>query len=452
MDDSAGTMTTTATTGTAMVDEDERTLNDDRRPRDQGLWRDLVAYWILGLCNNYGYVVMLTAAHDILKELDGGGEHGKSMNEYSVANSTFLQSSDDAFEFASDKRPCNKLSTGAILLADILPALSVKLVASFLPLWKHVRVSICVLLACAGFLLVAFANIDWILFLGVICTSFGSGLGEATFLAYASYFNKNVISTWSSGTGGAGVIGALSYTGLTALGLSPKATMLVMLVVPTLEAASFWILLRHKDTSRDPLEVNPEAAKPTVDYSALPENERPLENWRQKINYIPSLFIYMIPLILVYLFEYFINQGLFELVYFPGISLDESEQYRWYQVLYQIGVFISRSSVNIVQFRHVWIMAVLQFVNVVYFTFEAIYMFTPSIWIIFVLILWEGLLGGGGYVNTFYRMQIEVPEARREYAMMITSISDSVGIALAGVAAIPSHNAICDLPVPNRLQ
>lgn len=30
-------------------------------------WRGLAAYWILGLCNNFGYVVMLTAADDIIK-------------------------------------------------------------------------------------------------------------------------------------------------------------------------------------------------------------------------------------------------------------------------------------------------------------------------------------------------------------------------------------------------
>lgn len=35
--------------------------------KDKKLWRDLVAYWILGLCNNYGYVVMLSAAHDIVE-------------------------------------------------------------------------------------------------------------------------------------------------------------------------------------------------------------------------------------------------------------------------------------------------------------------------------------------------------------------------------------------------
>ena len=28
--------------------------------------RNLIAFWLLGLCNNYAYVVMLSAAHDIL--------------------------------------------------------------------------------------------------------------------------------------------------------------------------------------------------------------------------------------------------------------------------------------------------------------------------------------------------------------------------------------------------
>lgn len=34
-------------------------------------WRNLVAFWVLGLCNNYGYVVMLSAAHDILEKKFG---------------------------------------------------------------------------------------------------------------------------------------------------------------------------------------------------------------------------------------------------------------------------------------------------------------------------------------------------------------------------------------------
>ena len=44
----------------------------------------------------------------------------------------------------------------------------------------------------------------------------------------------------------------------------------------------------------------------------------------------------------------------------------------------------------------------------IFFTFEAVYLFVPSIWIIFAAVLWEGLLGGAAYVNTYYKMSIEV--------------------------------------------
>lgn len=40
--------------------------------------------------------------------------------------------------------------------------------------------------------------------------------------------------------------------------------------------------------------------------------------------------------------------------------LTHAEQYRWLQVDYQIGVFVSRSSVNLVAINKIWIMAVLQ--------------------------------------------------------------------------------------------
>lgn len=38
---------------------------------NQNKWRNLISFWILGLCNNYGYVVMLTAAHDIIERFNG---------------------------------------------------------------------------------------------------------------------------------------------------------------------------------------------------------------------------------------------------------------------------------------------------------------------------------------------------------------------------------------------
>lgn len=139
-----------------------------------------------------------------------------------------------------------------------------------------------------------------------------------------------------------------------------------------------------------------------------------------------------------------------ELVHFKNIWLDHEAQYRWLQVDYQIGVFISRSSVNLVKINKIWILAVLQFVNVVIVTTEVVTFFSPTIWIIFGLVLFEGLLGGGTYVNTYYKMSKEIPEDRRDFALGVVPVADSIGIALAGFLAIPAHNALCKVPMPIR--
>lgn len=49
---------------------DKESPGDNVTTEDRSLWRDLLAFWILGLCNNYGYVVMLCAAHDIINKFD----------------------------------------------------------------------------------------------------------------------------------------------------------------------------------------------------------------------------------------------------------------------------------------------------------------------------------------------------------------------------------------------
>lgn len=50
----------------------------------------------------------------------------------------------------------------------------------------------------------------------------------------------------------------------------------------------------------------------------------------------------------------------YELIEFNGIWLTHAQQYRWLQVDYQIGVFISRSSVNLISINKIWILSVLQ--------------------------------------------------------------------------------------------
>ncbi|CAG2170911.1 unnamed protein product, partial [Oppiella nova] len=148
--------------------------------------------------------------------------------------------------------------------------------------------------------------------------------------------------------------------------------------------------------------------------------------------FVIKLLKYMIPLMMVYLFEYFINQGLFELVYFPHIWLSHREQYRWYNVDYQIGVLISRSSLSFVKIRKLYVLAILQFINVLVVLTQIWLKFMPNIWVMLALVLFEGLLGGAAYVNTFHRIYTEVNDKYKEFALSITTLSDSVGITIAG--------------------
>lgn len=382
--------------------------------------RTRAAFWILGLCNNYGYVVMISAAYDILDK------------NFGLAEAVPVPG----------PRHCNLLSTGAILLADILPSLVVKSLSPFMPLWINLRLSLVVAYSVVGFTLVALAGELWVALLGVAVMSAAQGLGEATLLSYTAFFkDKSVIAMWSSGTGAAGVLGSVSYLGLSSL-FSPRDSILFMNVAPAATVLAFWgLLVRPRIDAKDEQHEAKEKVKDGVPMFAS------TASFTDKLGDIPPLLKYICPLFAVYLFEYFINQGLYELIRYDVEGLSPAQQYKMFQALYQIGVFVSRSSGGYMPIDRMWILAMLQAANVVYFTLEAIYQFSGSVWVVAVLVVWEGLLGGAAYVRTFFCISNKVEPEKREFSMAISSVADALGISAAGLLAIPAHNLLCALPL-----
>ncbi|KAI2577837.1 CLN3 isoform 24, partial [Pan troglodytes] len=122
--------------------------------------------------------------------------------------------------------------------------------------WKNAvgfcpRVLVSGICAAGSFVLVAFSHSVGTSLCGVVFASISSGLGEVTFLSLTAFYPRAVISWWSSGTGGAGLLGALSYLGLTQAGLSPQQTLLSMLGIPALLLASYFLLLTSPE-AQDP--------------------------------------------------------------------------------------------------------------------------------------------------------------------------------------------------------
>ncbi|CAI5674099.1 unnamed protein product [Oreochromis niloticus] len=417
--------------------------------------RNWIGFWLLGLCNNFAYVVMLSAAHDILEKQESRNETASTSASLHVDFQVGNSSNSSIYD-------CNPVSTAAVLLADILPTLFIKVFAPFVihKMPYGVRVLFCAIMAATSFLLVSFSSAVWMSILGVIFASISSGLGELSFLSLTVFFSRSVLEGWGSGTGAAGLIGAFLYSGLIQAGLSPRITLLIMLVVPIIMFISYFFLLvcppslpqwRTKETeyaalvSEDRQQLLDSSDDEEPESSTTEDQPTGPLSFRERLSVIRGLWRFVLPLGVVYLTEYFINQGLMELLFFHNIFLTHAAQYRWYQTLYQLGVLLSRSSLRWLKIRKVWILSVLQMLNAVFLLLAVRYLFLPTVWLVFAFILYEGLLGGAAYVNTFHFISKETEDRHREFSMAAASVGDSLGITVAGLISLPVHTYFCSL-------
>ncbi|KAI1862391.1 uncharacterized protein JN550_010253 [Neoarthrinium moseri] len=404
----------------------------------------LAAFWLFGLINNVLYVIILSAAQDLV---------------------------------GSD------VPKGVVLLADVLPSFFTKLVAPYfihrVPYW--VRIIFFAAGSSLGMLLIALTPPDksvGIKMAGVVFASLTSGGGELSFLGLTHYYGHMSLAAWGSGTGAAGLVGAGLYAMFTNwFEFSVKSSLLSSAFLPAFMLISFFVIL-----PRGPLR---EAAK-TKEYQTLPGSDLeqedveglPTDNaaasllspgpavaatalsadggdslskFGANFRRARSLFFpYMLPLLLVYVAEYTINQGVSPTLLFPVESSPFTELrafYPMYGFLYQLGVFISRSSIAFIRIRHLYLPSFLQVGNLVLLTLHALFFFIPSVYIVFLVIFWEGLLGGAVYVNTFAEIMETVPSAEREFSLGATSVSDSAGICLAGFIGMSIEPALCNYQV-----
>ncbi|KAH7149114.1 batten's disease protein Cln3 [Dactylonectria estremocensis] len=403
----------------------------------------VVAFWLFGLINNVLYVIILSAAQDLV----------------------------------------GSIPKGVVLLADVMPSFLTKLVA---PYFIHrvpysVRILVFIALSSTGMLMVALTPSDRsvaVKLLGVVLASLSSGGGELSFLGLTHYYGPVSLAGWGSGTGAAGLVGAGLYVVLTDWwGFSVRDSLLASACLPAVLFISFFVVLprgplaegsRLKEYDQVPEQdlddedveaispgtaatalLGPGPSVASTAYSTHPHAG--VSSFRENLRKTKGLFLpYMLPLLLVYVAEYTINQGVAPTLLFP---LEESpfhefrEFYPLYGFLYQLGVFISRSSTPWFRIHHLYLPSLLQVGNLVLLTLHAIFFFIPSVYLIFIIIFWEGLLGGAVYVNCFAEIMENVPVEEREFSLGATSVSDSGGICIAGFIGIAMETRLCDYQV-----
>ena len=345
--------------------------------------RQAAGFFTLGLLNNMMYVVILTAALELLP---------------------------------------SHVPTGLLAFVNITPAVIAKAVFPYLlkgEIQYDKRVWTCTLLAFLGMMVIAMFNSLFIRLAGIATASFASGLGEITYLQYSTRF-PDVLTTYcvgwfASGTGAAGLAGALAWWIVRPLGVKNGLSLLAFLSFGT--AISFFLVLPRYGSM-----VTETAEDGALESLMHSENEEDAPNrsqevtlsWDDKVALLkPLFFTYVLPLVCVYFAEYTINQGVAPTLLYPVPSPEKHhllslviktlrDYYPLYQLIYQTFVFLSRSYTSILPLpaipkQWLWAPAVLQTALLLLLLSESMYSwFKASIArsLVMVMVAVEGLAGG----------------------------------------------------------
>jgi battenin len=377
---------------------------------------------------------------------------------------------------------------GLVYTFNTLPSFMVKLTG---PYWFHLvsykfRMVLMTIAMASSFITVASGYIAgnvWIMLFGIAIGSFQSGLGEASFLALAAFYDGRVaLTAWSSGTGFAGIFG-YAWVVFFTVGLNSSfATALYfaltlagcfalncfcLLTLPELDreknpGTSMLGQQQSRGVDRSPhpssmngssmvlspladnfkIEASPNADERESDHetydktSSMTPKQRLAATW--------NLWPYMIPLFVVYFAEYTMQSGVWSAFGCPVSSQGARNRfYEYANWCYQAGVLVSRSSGTLwkAEVHHLWVMPTLQVLILLLFLLDAYYLWWDS-WSILTVCFVVGLLGGAVYVNGFSLISENVPEDVREFSLSTASIADSCGIISSTLISIAIQQSI----------
>ncbi|KAF2858322.1 protein btn1 [Piedraia hortae CBS 480.64] len=365
--------------------------------------RACISFWLFGLINNLFYVIILSAALDLV---------GPSIPK------------------------------GTVLLASIIPSLATK---SLVPYVIHVapygfRILVLALLSVGGMLMVTMASPKAVA-VGIVLANLSAGAGEVHFLSLTHFYGPLSLAAWGSGTGAAGLVGAGAYALATnVLHMRVRTILLLSTLAPVVMVLIYFSTLPLEPLAR-------EGGGHAAEREGLLAQTSESQSLGAKLRSARALiWPYMLPLFLVYVAEYTINQGVTPTLLFP-LEDTPFKHYRafypTYGAIYQLGVFISRSSLPFVRVRTLYAPSLLQVGNLGLLIMQSLYMFIPNLWIVFLIIFWEGLLGGLVYVSTFAAIREEMPAKDREFSLGVTSVGDSLGITVAGFLSVVVEKTLC---------
>ena len=323
--------------------------------------------------------------------------------------------------------------------------------------------------------------------LGAVLHGLVTAFGESTIFGMLKGYPSRLVGAFCSGTGFAGVVGAGLF-----IALKPVMSdgVIFFIVTPFSFLYFFNLLLLTRRKAKYPfIEENPEAEEraKTIRSSGFirgesgsvnedEENQDNVDvasevsgieigddasrnipmNWENAKLIFRKAGWYIMNLFMVYFFEYSCITS-FADIYANKLkdeakdndSLNENsvfikDGFIVFSFCYQLGVLISRSSLDLVKIRRVEILTFLQFINFTFFLVNTQFFFMKNFYVMYVWMIFVGLMGGCSYVNIMYLMinSQTLKKKEKELSVMVIGISNDMGILLAGVFSLILANTL----------
>eukprot|EP00656_Telonema_subtile_P024655 TRINITY_DN26839_c0_g1_i2.p1 TRINITY_DN26839_c0_g1~~TRINITY_DN26839_c0_g1_i2.p1 ORF type:complete len:316 (+),score=67.01 TRINITY_DN26839_c0_g1_i2:116-1063(+) len=296
----------------------------------------------------------------------------------------------------------------------------------------HQRVLIITAINMAAMLAVAHGQTFATRLFGVMLASFGLGAGQTTFFSLLSYFNSAAISGFSAGTGAAGVVAAGVYYLLTVVLNTPvsKTLRLVATLLPVNALSYAFLVAPHR------------RAKGTVttDEQSKELRTQTASTWQLVVH--SGVSRYFFPLFSIYIVTFLTNHAVLPHVHQTRGSGDSG--YVLFFFIYQVAVFLSRSSLQLLTLKHqsqLWVLVGFQTVAMLCLLGHALESFILPVEPV-MLVACMGLASGSCYVNSFNLIQKHTKPECQEFAMGFGSVATTAGPVVA---------ALCGLFVESRI-
>lgn len=306
----------------------------------------------------------------------------------------------------------------------------------------------------------------------------GYAFGESTVLGYLKAFPKDLVGGWSSGTGLSGLTGGtlnllvklleidLQYL---YIGVSPLCFCYFVLFFFADKLKNQYDAEIANGTIIGPLQPEDSVETPNLGKSSeengvtKTDNEDTKNKEMNLVNFWAAFRAgshIIINLGLVYFLEFSTLNGVTERIsrkVLYGVDTKKIEYkfnlYEMFCLWYQIGVFISRSSLQIVKkIPRAWIFSLCQGINMVLWILDYYCDILYAFYIRAPLLIVLGFFGGGAYAACFYQIlqSKDIPQDLKELCVNIATICNDIGTLGSGLMVLLLHKVIMNDPTGQK--